>query len=133
MFFVLVTAYMALLAHAFVPHHHHGEHTAFLNHKDCPHGHHDHHEHEDTAAVPNTCHGGECETLKNVWVKDSQQKVSLQPAPENPDLNYFLGADFPFLWEGWRAYDGLSFRDVPISFYNLSVESNNLRGPPVQA
>lgn len=138
MFFVLMVAYLALLAHAFVPHHHHGEHTAFFNHKACPHEHQEHHAdlehhahlHEDASSDPNNCQGGDCKTLKHVWIKDNQQKSIVQPAPESLDLNCFLTSYFSFLLEGVNPDERWPNNPIPINFYNLSVEASSLRGPP---
>lgn len=70
---LLAFAYITLLAHAFVPHHHHDDHTAFLNLKTCPHDHaHDselhHHESHENQSAP--CTGSsECVTLKHTLLK----------------------------------------------------------------
>ena len=130
MFFVLVAAYLALLAHAFVPHHHHGEHTAFLNHKACPH---EHHEHPPASTTPDTEHGGECETLKNVYLPDNQQKGSFQVDPGGLDIHPFIGSDAPFSLEQWTDQESLVFKDIPINYYNLYVEPDRMRGPPAKA
>lgn len=72
MVWTMVTAYLSLLAHAFVPHHHHGSGTAFLNHKVCPfeqqscHG--DENDHKPAANAI-----ADCETLKHTWLKTSTQ------------------------------------------------------------
>lgn len=74
---LVVMAYVMLLAHVFVPHHHHDDQTAFINLTYCPHDHHhgneDHHGHESHEHTHTaSCTGsGQCETLKHTLLKNS--------------------------------------------------------------
>lgn len=123
-FWLIVTAYLALLAHAFIPHHHHGEQVAYLNHMSCP------HDHTDTDhAAEHTQPAVDCETLKNILLNESQSSVSDLMADSWPTTDTAL---FPSLSHvTWGLPVGTShFQHLPLSFTGLSLDSQDLRGPP---
>lgn len=74
---LVIMAYVLLLAHVFVPHHHHDDQTAFINLTCCPHDH-QHPHGENTGHEPcadrhtASCSGSvQCETLKHTLLKNS--------------------------------------------------------------
>lgn len=144
MFWTLVIAYAALLAHAFVPHHHHGDHTAFINAKACPHGHHGdggmHTDHGDRAhaghqpgdpSAPSAA--GDCETLKNILPTDHQ----LDGSDATPyELLLYTGLSFPVRLPDVAihlVFAGSRLRWEPICPQGIYDESTGLRGPPALA
>ena len=134
----MVTAYVALLAHAFVPHHHHSDHTAFVNAKTCPHGHHEHygpagqHEHQpDDPMAPSAA--GDCETLKNILPTNHQLDGSGAIPHE---LFLYTGLSFPVRLPDIAThliFAGAWIRWVPTYSPGIYYESTGLRGPPALA
>lgn len=127
---LLLTAYVVLLAHAFVPHHHHSDFTAFVNTKSCPHhGHHDH----SPLDHPEPIQSGDCETLKNILLTDDDADntcVSALVATLYPEI--FAYSALPPTAEmavdtGTRLRWGLD--SLPDSF----TENISRRGPPALA
>ena len=122
MVWVLAMAYLALLAHAFVPHHHHQDgNTAFVNHKTCPEDIGDPHSHPSYTS--------DCETLKHTLLREGDTGGFQPTSVFLPDLSsLFLPerSDLPEIsldtktWIVWKTEDpkqGLS-------------NASGLRGPP---
>ena len=64
----LVLAYLALLAHAFVPHHHHADHTAHLNSTECV-----EHTHSQETEAP--AESAECITLNHALINAHSEQA----------------------------------------------------------
>ena len=134
--YLLAMAYMALLAHVVLPHHHHQE-TAYFNVSTCPV---DGHEWQDHAKANHnhTCESdSECVTLNHALVNKKNQGAS--------DGKHILipGKDFPiFPFLGLLntlSHDGIPYVEViashlnsqPIAVYiGCYISPNGLRGPP---
>lgn len=138
---LLALAYVALIAHVFIPHHHHGEHTAFLDFKSCPHEQHEQHDHtghQHQGNADNASHTpfgtvGECETLKYVWIQDQQISI---PDADLPGV--FLLPDFELiglhLALPLSGPLGIKHRHSDSGSYTSYITlSQGLRAPPVSA
>lgn len=135
---LLALAYVALIAHVFIPHHHHGEQTAFLDFKSCPHVQHEHagnehQDHADDATQTPFSLPGECETLKYVWIQD--QQISL------PDADLAITLFLPDLVQAAEPftplphdYKGTKHRHSDSKSYTSYIAlSQGLRAPPALA
>ena len=123
---MLLAAYMAVLAHAFVPHHHHSDFTAHINAKSCPHDHHDH----SPAEFPNPDHYGDCETLKNVLLSEAFSdafQFSAQPIVLFPEI--LVNCGLPPITE-MSADAGIRLRWDTAPIPDPFTENTSRRGPP---
>lgn len=123
---MLLAAYVALLAHAFVPHHHHSDFTAYVNVKSCPHDHHDH----SPAEYPSPNHSGDCETLKNILLSHAFSEafhLSAEPILLFPEI--FANSGLPPVAE-MSAWAGIRLRWDSVPLPDSFTENTNRRGPP---
>lgn len=159
-FWTLVIAYVALLAHAFVPHHHHNDQTAFINLKACPHGHHGdggmhghygdgnmhghpaaapspfghqvHQEHQPGDPLPHSA-AGDCETLKNILLTDHQLD---EPGAVPTGLLFYTDLSYSIRLPEiatFSVFAGSRLRWEPTYSPGIYYESAGLRGPPALA
>lgn len=126
---LLLSAYVALLAHAFIPHHHHSDYTAFVNAKSCPHEHHGHADTDPVAPV-HSDHSVQCETLQHVLLSDTQADQSWV-AYDGPELIAEVSTRFMlFAVVENEVFQGTRLRWVLDVLPDFISKNTSRRGPP---
>lgn len=128
---LLLSAYVALLAHAFIPHHHHSDYTAFINAKSCPHEHHGHVD-TDPVAPAHSAHSDQCETLQHVLLSDTQTDQSgvTDDVDGSNLIAEVLTAFMPLAVVENEVFQGTRLRWIPDVLPDLISKNTSRRGPP---
>lgn len=127
LFSIRVGVYLMVLAHFFIPHHHHNDFSTHFSKDSC------HHEHEVDSDV-SPLHAGleDCEILNYTWVENDKNTLEFSLSE--------LDIDFPFYPFDLAILSGISIYEIQINdppresniFYYSSPSYTypSLRAPP---
>lgn len=127
-YFALVIAYIALLCHAFIPHHHHvDDHTVHFTSEACTSG----HQHQDTDHQHPLNHCiSSCQTINHVLLNQHEVDTDIAFVLDLSDVFWFFGASH--YYSSSLSIIELSFKwgDVPERLPVIYPSQLSFRGPP---
>lgn len=127
-YIALVIAYIALLCHAFIPHHHHvDDSTIHFTMEACASGHH-HHDHDHQ--LPKDLCISSCETINHVLLNQHDVDANQTFVLDLSDVFWFYGASFNLSNRLATFELSIKWGDYPERLPVIYPSLLSFRGPP---